>query len=68
MRATHEIYSLLEAARQRLLQRRWRTAAQRVEAAWLEAELYAYEAALVAGRGLPDLDASPDALEGTFPR
>lgn len=65
MRHAHKLYDLLEAARQRVLRIPWRTPAARVEAAWLEAELYTYEVALLYGRPLPDLDAT--AVEGRFP-
>lgn len=67
MRDSHEVYALLEAARQRVLRRRGRTAEQRAEATTLEAELYAYEAALLAGRPLPDLDATAVEVEGRLP-
>lgn len=63
--ATREAYAALEAVRRRVLRQRWRTAENRVEAAWLEAELYAYESALLDGKPLPDLDAVE--VEGRFP-
>lgn len=57
MRSSHQLYKLLEAVRQRLLAHQWWTSEAQLEAAALEAELYAYEEALLAGRPLPDLDA-----------
>lgn len=64
MRDSHRIYELLEDARRRVLQHRWRSPAVRVEVAELEAELFSYETALLEGRPLPDLDAVEGLLVG----